>query len=358
MAKFDFDEIVNRRGTGSEKWDGDATADLLPMWVADMDFRTSPAIIEALRKRVDHGIFGYEHVSDGYYDALINWFDRRHGWRMRREWIIYTTGVVPAVSAVIKAMTSPGDKVLVQTPVYNCFFSSIRNNGCVMEDNKLVYHDGTYTVDFDDLERKASDPAVKVLFVLSDEIHCDIVMPGYKYTPFASLSDEFLQHSATCTAPTKTFNIAGLQIANITVADKDARQRVDRAININEVCDVGPMGVTALQAAYNHGEEWLEELLEYLHGNYECLKEFFSENMPQLTVTKLEATYLVWVDCSVLGKPSTTIVEELKEQKKLWLNDGEMYGEKEHPFVRINIACSRSVMLKGLQLFADYVNEK
>lgn len=388
MAKFDFDEIVNRRGTGSEKWDGDATADLLPMWVADMDFRTSPAIIEALRKRVDHGIFGYEHVSDGYYDALINWFDRRHGWRMRREWIIYTTGVVPAVSAVIKAMTSPGDKVLVQAPVYNCFFSSIRNNGCVMEDNKLVYHDGTYTVDFDDFERKASDPAVKVfllcnphnpaglawtpdelkrmgdicmkhgVFVLSDEIHCDIVMPGYKYTPFASLSDEFLQHSATCTAPTKTFNIAGLQIANITVADKDARQRVDRAININEVCDVGPMGVTALQAAYNHGEEWLEELLEYLHGNYECLKEFFSENMPQLTVTKLEATYLVWVDCSVLGKPSTTIVEELKEQKKLWLNDGEMYGEKDNPFVRINIACPRSVILKGLQLFADYVNGK
>lgn len=323
------------------------------MWVADMDFRTSPAIIEALRKRVDHGIFGYEHVSDGYYDALINWFDRRHGWRMRREWIIYTTGVVPAVSAVIKAMTSPGDKVLVQTPVYNCFFSSIRNNGCVMEDNKLVYHDGTYTVDFDDFERKASDPAVKVfllcnphnpagrawtpdelkrmgdicvkhgVFVLSDEIHCDIVMPGYKYTPFASLSDEFLQHSATCTAPTKTFNIAGLQIANITVADKDARQRVDRAININEVCDVGPMGVTALQAAYNHGEEWLEELLEYLHANYECLKEFFYENMPQLTVTKLEATYLVWVDCSVLGKPSTTIVEELKEQKNYGLTTGK-----------------------------------
>lgn len=388
MAEFNFDEIVNRRGTGSEKWDGGAQADLLPMWVADMDFRTSPAIIEALRKRVDHGIFGYEHVSDGYYDALINWFDRRHGWRMRREWVIYTTGVVPAVSAVIKAMTAPGDKVLVQTPVYNCFFSSIRNNGCIMEDNKLVYHDGTYSVDFDDFERKASDPSVKVfllcnphnpagrawtpdelrrmgdicmrhgVFVLSDEIHCDIVMPGYKYTPFASLSDDFLLHSATCTAPTKTFNIAGLQIANITVADEEARRRVDKAININEVCDVGPMGVTALQAAYNHGEEWLDGLLEYLHGNYECLKAYFAEHMPRLTVTRLEATYLVWVDCSAIGKPSTVIVEELKEREKLWLNDGEMYGEHDRPFVRINIACPRSVMLKGLELLADYVKRK
>lgn len=387
MARFDFDEIVNRRGSGSEKWDGGASADLLPMWVADMDFRTSPAIIEALRKRVDHGIFGYEHVSDAYYDALINWFDRRHGWRMRREWVIYTTGVVPAVSAVIKAMTAPGDKVLVQTPVYNCFFSSIRNNGCLMADNKLVYHDGTYSIDFDDFERKAADPSVKVfllcnphnpagrvwtkeeltrmgdicmrhgVFVLSDEIHCDIVMPGYRYTPFASISEDFLMHSATCTAPTKTFNIAGLQIANITVADEETRRRVDKAININEVCDVGPMGVTALQAAYNDGEEWLNGLLDYLHGNYECLKEFFAGHMPQLQVTKLEATYLVWVDCSALGKPSKTIVNELIEKKKLWLNDGEMYGEATRPFVRINIACPRSVMLRGLGLLADYVNE-
>lgn len=388
MAKFNFDEIIDRRGSGSEKWDGGTAGGLLPMWVADMDFRTAPAVIEALRARVDHGIFGYEHVADGYYDALVNWFDRRHGWRMRPEWVIYTTGVVPAVSAVIKAMTAPGDKVLVQTPVYNCFFSSIRNNGCVMEDSKLVYHDGTYSVDFDDFERKASDPSVKVfllcnphnpagrawtadelrrmgdicmrhgVFVLSDEIHCDIVMPGYKYTPFASLSDEFLMHSATCTAPTKTFNIAGLQIANITVADEDVRRRVDRAININEVCDVGPMGVTALQAAYNHGEEWLGELIEYLHGNYECQREYFAAHMPQLTVTKLEATYLVWVDCSALGKPSTTIVEELKEREKLWLNDGDMYGEHDRPFVRINIACPRTVMMEGLDMFRKYVESE
>lgn len=386
MAQFDFDEIIDRRGSGCVKWDGGVSADLLPMWVADMDFRTSPAIIEALHKRTDHGIFGYEHVSDAYYDALISWFDRCHGWRMKRDWVIYTTGVVPAVSAVIKAMTAPGDKVLVQTPVYNCFFSSIRNNGCLTADNKLVYHDGTYSIDFDDFERKAADPSVKVfllcnphnpagrvwtkeeltrmgdicmrhgVFVLSDEIHCDIVMPGYKYTPFASLSEEFLMHSATCTAPTKTFNIAGLQIANITVADEETRRMVDKAVNINEVCDVGPMGVTALQAAYNGGEQWLEELLDYLHGNYECLKDYFAVHMPQLTVTKLEATYLVWVDCSALGKPSKIIVDELIKKERLWLNDGEMYGETDRPFVRINIACPRTVMLRGLEQLSHYVN--
>lgn len=384
MGKFDFDEIVDRRNTGSEKWDGGNVEGVLPMWVADMDFRTAPCVVEALRTRVGHGVFGYEHVPDSYYDALVGWFSRRHGWLMKREWIIYTSGVVPAVSAIIKAMASPDDKVLVQTPVYNCFFSSIRNNGCLLADNKLVYAGGTYTVDFDDFERKAADPSVKVfllcnphnpagrvwtrdelrrmgdiclrhnVFVVSDEIHCDLVMPGYKYTPFASLSEKFLMNSATCTAPTKTFNIAGLQIANITVADDSARRRIDKAININEVCDVGVFGVTALEAAYTNGGEWLDELIAYLEGNYECLKQFFASNLPQIQVTKLEGTYLVWLDCSALGKTSETIVAELLSEKKLWLNGAGMYGEHDRPFVRVNIACPRQVMLKGLQLFAAY----
>ena len=387
MQRFDFDEIVDRRGTDCLKWDGGSADGVLPMWVADMDFRTAPCVIEALRRRVDHGVFGYEHVPDSYYEAVINWFGRRHGWWTRREWIIYTSGVVPAVSAVIKAMTSPGDKVLVQTPVYNCFFSSIRNNGCVTEASKLVYAGGTYTVDFDDFERRAADPQVKVfllcnphnpagrvwtepelrrmgdicmrhgVFVIADEIHCDIVMPGYKYTPFASLSDEFLAHSATCTAPTKTFNIAGTQIANIVAADGDVRRRIDRAVNINEVCDVNPFGVAALQAAYDEGGEWLGALLGYLYGNYECLRAFFADRLPQIPVTKLEGTYLVWLDCAALGKPAETIVDELLRCKGLWLNGGGMYGEHDHPFVRMNIACPRSVLEKGMRLFADYVGE-
>ena len=388
MGFFDFDEIVDRRGTDSEKWDGGHVDDALPMWVADMDFRTAPCVIDALRKRVDHGVFGYEHVPGSYYEAAINWFSRRYGWTMQREWMIYTSGVVPAVSAIIKAMTSPGDKVLVQAPVYNCFFSSIRNNGCVLEDNHLVYADGTYTIDFDDFEHRAADPQVKVfllcnphnpagrvwtrdelarmgdiclrhgVFVISDEIHCDITMPGFKYTPFASISEDFLLHSATCTAPTKTFNIAGTQIANITAADPETRQRIDKAININEVCDVNPFGVTALQAAYNEGEKWLRELLDYLYGNYEYLKTYFAEHLPMLTVTKLEGTYLVWVDCSALGKPSPVIVEELLEREKLWLNDGEMYGETERPFVRINIACPRATLEKGLEKLRRYADDE
>ena len=357
------------------------------MWVADMDFRTAPCVIEALRSRVGHGVFGYEHVPDSYYDALVGWFSRRHGWLMKREWVIYTSGVVPAVSAIIKAMTSPGDKVLVQTPVYNCFFSSIRNNGCLLEDNRLVYADGTYTIDFEDFERKAADPSVKVfllcnphnpagrvwtsdelrrmgdiclkhnVFVISDEIHCDLVMPGYKYTPFASLSEEFLMNSATCTAPTKTFNIAGLQIANITAADDSVRRRIDKAININEVCDVGVFGVTALTAAYTGGEEWLDQLICYIKGNYDSLRDFLASNIPQIQAVRLEGTYLVWLDCSVLGKSSETITGELLSQKKLWLNSAGMYGEHERQFVRMNIACPRSVMLKGLQLLADYVKD-
>ena len=385
MQVFDFDEIVDRRGTDCLKWDGAGADGVLPMWVADMDFRTAPCVVEALRRRVDHGVFGYERVPDSSYEAVAGWFDRRHGWRPRREWMIYPSGVVPAVSAVIKAMTAPGDKVLVQTPVYNCFFSSIRNNGCAVEDNKLVYADGTYTVDFDDFERRAADPAVKVfllcnphnpagrvwteaelrrmgdicmrhgVFVIADEIHCDIVMPGYKYTPFASLDDEFLAHSATCTAPTKTFNIAGTQIANIFAADEGVRSRVDRAININEVCDVSPFGVTALQAAYNEGEEWLDALLAYLHGNYECLTSFFADRLPQIPVTKLEGTYLVWLDCAALGRTAETIVDELLQRERLWLNGGGMYGEHGRAFVRMNIACPRSTLERGMRLFADYV---
>ncbi len=385
---FNFDETVCRRGTDCEKWDGGDAEGLLPMWVADMDFRTAPCVIDALRKRVEHGVFGYEHVPETYYDAVINWFRRRHGWTMRREWLIYTTGVVPAVSAIIKAVTQPGDKVLVQSPVYNCFFSSIRNNGCVMEDNHLVYADGSYTIDFDDFERRASDPKVKAfllcnphnpagrvwseaelrrmgdicirhgVFVIADEIHCDIVMPGYRYTPFASLSDDFLRHSATCTAPTKTFNIAGTQIANITAADDDVRRRIDKAININEVCDVSPFGVTALQAAYNEGEAWVDALIKYLHANYEYLKTYFAEHLPQIPVTRLEGTYLVWLDCAALGKPSPVIVDELKRQEKLWLNDGEMYGEHDRPFVRMNIACPRATLEKGLEMFRRYADRE
>ena len=376
--KYNFDEIVPRRGTNSYKWDSAGDADILPMWVADMDFRTAPPVVEALRKRVEHGIFGYVRVPDAYYAAVTNWFARRHDWQIEKEWIIYTTGVVPALSAVIKALTVPGDKVMVQTPVYNCFFSSIRNNGCGMIANPLIYRNGTYQIDFADLEQKAADPSVKVLllcnphnpagrvwtkqeltrigdicirnnvWVIADEIHCELVFPGHTYIPFASISQEFLMHSVTCTSPSKAFNLAGLQIANIISADTDIRIKIDKAINVNEVCDVNPFGVEALMAAYNDSEEWLEELKQYLFANYNYLRAYFAECLPKFPVSMLEGTYLVWVDCSVLNQSSDKIVKTLLEKEKLWVNEGGLYGEAGEGFIRINIACPRQQLIEGL----------
>lgn len=385
--KYDFDKTIDRRATNSYKWDS-APEGVLPMWVADMDFRTAPAIIDALQKRVAHGIFGYTRVPDAYYDAVTSWFSRRHGWDIDREWIIYTSGVVPAVSAVIKAMTVPGDKVIVQTPVYNCFFSSIRNNGCEIVSNPLRRTADTYEMDFDALERCAADPRAKVMLlcnphnpagrvltpdeltrlgniclrngvtVVADEIHCELVYQGFKYTPFASLSDAFLHRSVTCLSPSKAFNIAGLQIANIVAFDNDLRSRIDKAININEVCDVNPFGVAATIAAYNEGEEWLNQLVDYLHGNYEAMAEFCRRELPEFPITRLEGTYLVWMDCSSLGMPSDALEHALLDDARLWLNAGTMYGAEGEGYMRWNIACPRSVMLDGLNRFLNFVRSR
>lgn len=376
--KYDFDEIISRRNSNSYKWDAVMEEGVLPMWVADMDFRTAPAVVEVLRKRMDHGIFGYTKVPPVYYDAIINWFTRRHGWQIDRDWIIYTSGVVPALSAIIKALTVPGDRVLVQTPVYNCFFSSIRNNGCEIVANPLVYTNGTYRIDFDDLARKATDPKVKLLLlcnphnpvgrvwtraelmcigeiclrndvlVVADEIHCELVYSGHTYIPFASISDDFRNRSVTCTSPSKAFNLAGLQIANVFAADESVRVKIDKAINLNEVCDVNPFGVEALVSAYNDGEEWLEELKCYLSDNYLYMRTFFNKYLPQFPVVKLEGTYLVWVDCSVLNRSSKEIAEILLKAEKLWINEGSMYGEAGEGFIRINIACPRQILIDGL----------
>lgn len=385
--KYDFDKTIDRRATNSYKWDS-APEGVLPMWVADMDFRTAPAIIDALQKRVAHGIFGYTRVPDAYYDAVTSWFSRRHGWDIDREWIIYTSGVVPAVSAVIKALTVPGDKVIVQTPVYNCFFSSIRNNGCEIVSNPLRRTADTYEMDFDALERCAADPRAKVMLlcnphnpagrvwtpdeltrlgniclrngvtVVADEIHCELVYQGFKYTPFASLSDAFLHRSVTCLSPSKAFNIAGLQIANIVAFDNDLRSRIDKAININEVCDVNPFGVAATIAVYNEGEEWLNQLVDYLHGNYEAMAEFCRRELPEFPITRLEGTYLVWMDCSSLGMPSDALEHALLDDARLWLNAGTMYGAEGEGYMRWNIACPRSVMLDGLNRFLNFVRSR
>ena len=383
---YDFDELINRRGTNSLKWDSAADPDVLPLWVADMDFRTAQPVIDALKRRVEHGIFGYTHVPDAFYESIIRWFARRHGWTMRREWMLYTSGVVPALSAVIKALTAPGDKVLVQTPVYNCFFSSIRNNGCTVEESPLIYENQTYRMDFDDLERRAADPRVKVMLlcnphnpagrvwtrdelarlgdiclrhgvtVVADEIHCELVMPRHAYTPYASVSEAMRHGSVTCLSPTKSFNMAGLQIAAIVSDDADVRRRIDRAININEVCDVNPFGIEATIAAYDEGEPWLLQLLDYLKGNYDFMCDYCREHLPEFPLTELEGTYLVWMDCHVLGLPSEELEERLVDESRLWLNAGTMYGAVGEGFMRWNIACPRARLAEALKRFTEFRN--
>ena len=376
---YDFDTEVPRRGTDSCKWDTPEEEGVVPMWVADMDFRTAPPVVAALQRRVEHGIFGYTKVPDAYYEAVVRWFERRHRWRIDPEWMLCTTGVVPALSATIQALTAPGDKVIVQTPAYNCFFSSIRNSRCCLSADNLICRDGHYTVDFDDLETKAAEQKARLLLlcnphnptgrvwtpaelrrigevclrhgvtVVADEIHCELTHAGHDYTPFASLSEEFRQHSVTCISPSKAFNLAGLQIAAIVAADQDVRRRIDRALNVNEVCDVNPFGVEATIAAYNEGGEWLDSLRDYLRENFLFLQTFLAAHLPQLRVTPLEGTYLAWIDCRATGMSSERITERLLDEERLMVNAGTLYGPGGEGFVRLNFACPRALLAVGLE---------
>lgn len=387
-TNFDFDAIHPRRGTDCVKWDTPVEEGVLPMWVADMDFRTAPAVVDAVMRRAEQGIYGYTKVPEAYYRAITGWFERRHGWHIEPEWIIYTTGVVPAVSAVIKALTVPGDRVIVQPPVYNCFYSSIRNNGCELSVNPLVEIEGRFSIDFDDLEAKAADPRAKVLLlcnphnpvgrlwtpeelrrigdiclrhdvtVVADEIHCELTRPGTAYTPFATLSPEFQARAVVCNSPSKAFNLAGMQTANIIAADPELRRRIDRAINDNEVCDIGPFGVAALIAAYEQGTEWLDALRDYLWGNARFVRDFFAAELPDFPIAELEATYLVWIDCRATGRTSEELAQRLLNECKLMVSPGTLYGAEGEGFLRLNIACPRSLLAEGLQRLKNGLLER
>lgn len=376
---YNFDHPAARRHTGSYKWDIFKDDDIIPLWVADMDFETAPCIAEAVRKRAGHSIYGYTLIGQSYYDAIINWFSRRHNWHIEKDWIIYTTGVVPAISATIKALTLPGEKVLVQTPVYNCFFSSIRNQGCQIEENELVRKGDSYVIDFEDFERRCADEKVTVFLlcnphnptgrmwtheelermndiclrhgvkIISDEIHCELAMPGETFSPMAAISDTCRDNCVTLNSPSKSFNTAGLQIANIICCNPEIRRRIDRVINIYELCDVNPFGPVALEAAYNNGEEWLDSLNNYISGNYELLKTSFAKDLPEATVIKMEATYLAWIDISRLGITSEEACRKLLKDGKVYVNSGTMYGRKAgEGYIRINLACPHSTLKKGI----------
>lgn len=389
--EYDFSRPTERRGTDSYKWDSAPETDIIPLWVADMDFETFPGITEALQRRVAHGIFGYTRVPEAYYEAVCNWFGKHHGWHINREDIIYTSGVVPAVSAVIKALTLPGDQVIVQGPVYNCFFSSIRNNGCETVSNSLIYNkeELRYEIDFDDLERKLAHERARLMLlcnphnpggrvwtrdeltrvaelcrkygvrVVSDEIHCELTLYDNEYVPFGSLPDELSHGSITCSSPSKAFNTAGLQIANIVCRDAEVRNRIDRAININEVCDVNPFGVIALQAAYSdEGYEWLTQLRAYISSNYDLLRERFARELPKCKVMRMEGTYLAWIDCTQLHISSDEIEEMLMHENKVWVNAGSMYGTEGAAFIRINMACTSELLNEGITRIVNGLGNK
>ncbi len=377
--KYDFDELVVRRGTGCVKWDESPDDEIIPLWVADMDFKAAPAIQDAIRKRAEHGVFGYTVVEDDYYEAVISWFQRRHDWTIRREDILYTTGIVPAMSVAIKALTMPGEKVLILSPDYNCFFSSVRNNGCEVLETALLRVGDSFEVDWEDFETKCADEKTTVFLlcnphnpcgrvwtakelelmndiclrhgvkVVSDEIHCELVMPGYRFQPFAAVNEACRENSVILNSPSKSFNIAGLQAANIICSQPSWRRRLDRAININEVCDLNPFGPVALKAAYNESEDWIDELNQYLWGNYQALCEFVEANIPQWKVCKLEGTYLPWIDISAMNTTAQDLCDKLLDEAKVWLNPGTMYGPQSgEGYIRINIATQRSRLIEAL----------
>ena len=375
--QYNFDELTERRNTGCVKWDSDNDPDMLPLWVADMDFQTAPSVKEAVMSRAATGIYGYVRVPDSYYEALTRWFDTRHGWHIDRDRVIYTSGVVPALSAIIKALVKPGEGVIIQTPAYNCFFSSVRNNHAIEIDNPLKRIETasgfTYEIDFEDLEAVASRPETRLLLlcnpqnptgrvwtpaeleqvrdicrrngvrVLSDEIHCELIHKGYEYIPYATIDPE----AVVCCSPSKAFNTAGLQTANIVCPDTETRDLIDRAINDNEVCDINPFGVVALEAAYNDGGEWLDALNNYLEDNYRYLRETLGSAFPQLRICDSQATYLAWIDIRPLGISSDNLDKLLRENGKVHINSGTMYAGD--GYIRINYACPRLRLAEALR---------
>ena len=384
--KFDFDRIVDRRGTSSVKWDENPDVDY-PLWVADMDFEAAPSIIEALQRRIDHGVFGYATPSDSFYESVIAWHRRRHRVEYRRDWMILVPGVVPALSAVLRAMTHPSEGVILLTPVYNCFFSSVRNMGCRTEECALRRQGDTFVIDFDDLERRAAKPDVTVMmlcsphnpcgrmwtreelqrvgdiclrhhvFLLVDEIHCELAMPGSCFFPYAALGEPYTANCCICTSASKCFNVAGLQCSEVIVPDETLRHRIDRGVNIHEVCDIGPLGLLATEAAYNGGEEWLDELVSYIWQNYRAARTLIEAEAPLLRVCRLEATYLMWVDVSAVGLTSEQFCEQIRHDCGVRFSPGTMYGADGEGYIRVNLATQRSRLLEGLRRLARFVNE-
>ena len=384
---YDFDKVIERRGTHCSKWDTDPRtiegADYplgspLPLWIADMDFEAAPEITQALAERVRHGVFGYTFVPDSCYEAIIDWEARRHGWKIEREWIQFAPGAVPAAHMAVQAFCQPGDRVIVQRPVYYPFFRTALNNGAQIANNPLRLHNGRYEIDFEDFERQASDPRTTLFIlcsphnpvgrvwtreelerlgaicarhdvrVIADELHCDILMPGHKHYPFGGLNAACRDNAMTIIAPSKTFNLAGLQATVLITPDARMRRRFENVLTRNSIARPNLFAVTGLEAAYTHGEKWLDELLVYIKGNYDFLADYLKERLPQVRVMPLEGTFLAWLDFRALEPDPRALQKKMLTEADVWLDEGWVFGPEGDGFERIVLACPRSILKDAL----------
>jgi cystathionine beta-lyase len=378
---YDFDMTVNRRGTYSMKWD--VNEDVIPMWVADMDFQTAPEIIEEIQKRASHGVFGYSLVPQEWNEAICGWWKKRHNFEINSDWLVFCTGVVPAISSIVRKMTTAGENVLVLTPVYNIFFNSIVNNGRIVLESRLTFQNNEYSINFEDLEKKLADPQTTLMLlcnphnpigkiwdketlhhiaelckkhhvlVVSDEIHCDLTDPHCDYIPFASVSDWCAQNSITCLAPTKAFNLAGLQTAAVMIPNSVIRHKVERGLNTDEVAEPSSFAVPAAIAAFTRGADWLDSLRAYVLENKKIVQSFLQAELPQVMLVPSQATYLLWLDCRQISFYSSDMCDYLAKNSGLLLSGGNVYGESGNGFLRMNIACSKIQLEKGLSRLKD-----
>lgn len=373
---FDFDKIVDRRNTYSLKWD--IPENELPMWVADMDFQTAPEITKALTKRAEQGIYGYSIIPDEWYDAIKGWWSKRHNFNIEKGWLQFCCGTIAAVSCAVKRITNTGDNVVVQTPVYNIFFNSIENHGRHVLENKLKYEDYEYSIDFDDLEEKLKNPLTTMMIlcnphnpvgriwsseelekigelcnkynvtVVSDEVHCDLTDPGCEYVPFASVSEICRKVSITCISPSKSFNVAGLHSAAVIIPNERLRNIMVRGLNSDEVAEPNIFAVDGTVAAYTKGEKWLDELRDYLYENKKTVKKFLEKELPEISLVKSKATYLLWLDCCKIGGNTSELCRFIRRETGLYLSDGGVYRGNGDKFMRMNIACQNEKVKDGL----------
>lgn len=378
--KYNFDEVIDRSGNRAAKYDERikkfGTADVIPLWVADMDFKTAQPIIDGLKAKAEEGIWGYTSRPDSYFEAICSWQERRNGWKIDKSLVSWSLGVVPALSAIVKVFSQPGDKVMIQTPVYSEFYDVTEAWGRQVVENQLVEKDGSWTVDFEDFEKKAKEVKIFLLcsphnplgivwtkeqlqkmaeiciannvLMVSDEIHSDLIFHGKKHIPTATVSEEIGKHIISCISGTKTFNLAGLQASTTVFPNADIKKKFDTFWMNMDIHRNNAFSSVAMEIAFNQGEEWLEQLLEYLDGNFELIRSYCAENIPQIKPNIPDATYLVWLDCRDLGMDNETLRKFMIEKAGLGLNEGYTFGRSLSGYMRLNAACPRSVLEKAL----------